>query len=342
MAKKIDKYGTPQPGLFDIIDDILPIREEPIPVHPSIEDFVVEIKKEQEKESKAKAAFNPLDEPIEMDSRPRDAIFFKRFGSGSSGSGAFIGDRIGGILIDAGVDARAVIAGLESMNLSMKDIHGICLTHDHGDHVRCVYSIVRRHTHIKVFCTPKALAGIMRRHSISRRLKDYHQPIYKEFPFKIGSFEITAFEVSHDGTDNAGFFISKGDLNMTVATDLGCISERADYYMRQANFIVLESNYDAEMLRTGKYSSYLKARIAAYNGHMDNIETAKYLASIKTPELKNVFLCHLSQDNNTPTLALSTVAQALGITPGIVSPPGTLRVEVLPRFNASPLYILRK
>lgn len=342
MAKKNDKYDTPQPGLFDIIDDLLPMREVPIPVHPSIEEFVVEIKKVQENEARARENLNPLDEPIAMDSRPRDAILFKSFGSGSSGNCAFIGDRSGGILIDAGVDSRTVLDGLESMDLSMRDIHGICLTHDHGDHVRCVYSLARRHNHIKVFCTPKALSGIMRRHSISRRLKDYHQPIYKEFPFKVGSFEITAFDVSHDGTDNAGFFISKGDLKMTVATDLGCISERADFYLRQANFIVLESNYDAEMLRNGKYSSYLKARIAAYNGHMDNAETARYLASIKSPELKNVFLCHLSQDNNTPSLALTTVAQALGITPGIVSPPGTLKIEVLPRFNASPLYILRK
>ncbi len=177
---------------------------------------------------------------------------------------------------------------------------------------------------------------------MSRRLKDYHQPIYKEFPFRIGPFEITAFEVSHDGTDNAGFFISSGNLKFAVATDLGCISERVDHYMRQANFIVIESNYDETMLREGPYPSYLKARIAAPNGHLDNKETARYLAEIRTPELKNIFLCHLSRDNNTPSLALTTVAQALGITPGEPHIPGTLRLEVLPRFDASPLYILRK
>ncbi|MDE5744804.1 MAG: MBL fold metallo-hydrolase [Paramuribaculum sp.] len=331
----------PQPGLFDFMEGLVPEREIPIPVHPSFGDFVVEVNKTR-LVAENPAPINSLDEPIAIDTSPRDAIFFKSFGSGSSGNCSFIGDRSGGFLIDAGVDSRAVIEGLKSIDLDMKDIHGICLTHDHGDHVRCVYSIVRHHNHIKVFCTPKAFAGILRRHSVSRRLKDYHQPIYKEFPFRIGNFEITAFEVDHDGTDNAGFFISKGNLHMTVATDLGCISPRADYYMRQSNFIVVESNYDAEMLRNGPYTSYLKARIATDNGHMDNAHTAAYLASIKSPLLKNVFLCHLSKDNNTPALAFSTVAQALGITPGVTPDPDSIRLEVLPRYDASPLYILRK
>ncbi|MDE6460400.1 MAG: MBL fold metallo-hydrolase [Paramuribaculum sp.] len=343
MSKKTNIPLTPQPGLFDFMEEIFPQSEQELPLHPSFEDFVVEVHKSKtEEQTPYPADSNPIFEPISLDTGTHEAILFKSFGSGSSGNCAFIGDRSGGILIDAGVDSKTVTEGLKSMNLGLRDIHGICITHDHGDHVRCVYSLIRRHNHIKVFCTPKALSGIMRRHSISRRLKDYHQPIYKEFPFKVGNFEITAFEVNHDGTDNAGFYIKHGDLRMTVATDLGCISERADYYMRLSNFIVIESNYDADMLRNGKYSSYLKARIAAQNGHMDNAETAAYLASIKSPELKNVFLCHLSQDNNTPTLAYTTVAEALGITPGVVPKPGDIRLEVLPRFNASPLFILRK
>ncbi|MCI9607687.1 MAG: MBL fold metallo-hydrolase [Muribaculaceae bacterium] len=341
MAKKNTRDTLSQPGLFDIFDDISLSLEPPLPIHPSIEDFVVESRKAGPSQEPP-AHTNHLDEPVAVDSRPRQAILFRSFGSGSSGNCSFIGDRSGGILIDAGVDAKTVIDGLKDMGLTMADIHGICLTHDHGDHVRCVYSLVRRHNHIKVFCTPKAFSGIMRRHSISRRLKDYHQPIYKEFPFKIGPFEITAFEVSHDGTDNSGFFISRSDMSFAIATDLGCITDRVDFYMRQANFIVIESNYDAEMLANGPYPTYLKARIAADNGHLDNSDTAKYLALIRSPKLKNVFLCHLSRDNNTPSTALNTVAAALGITPGIAPEPGALRLEVLPRFDASPLYILRK
>lgn len=341
MSKKNITFPSSQPGLFDIFEEPILPQQPPLPVHPSIEDFVIETRKVQAAAPKPTHT-NILDEPVDIDGRPRQAILFKSFGSGSSGNCSFIGDRSGGILIDAGVDAPKVLEGLAAMNMTMADIHGILITHDHSDHVRCVYSLVRRHNHIRVFCTPKALGGIMRRHSISRRLKDYHQPIYKEFPFRIGPFEITAFEVSHDGTDNAGFFIQRGDLRMAVATDLGYVSERVDFYMRQANFIVIESNYDAEMLRNGPYPSYLKARIATDSGHLDNADTAAYLAAIRTPELKNVFLCHLSRDNNTPAKALTTVAEALGITPGIAPTREQLRLEVLPRFDASPLYILRK
>ena len=339
MAKKTTYDPRLQPGLFDIFDDMpLSRAEEELPVHPSIEEFVVETRARAKDTARQSG---PLDEPLEIDTRPRSSILFKSFGSGSSGNCAFIGDRSGGVLIDAGVDSRKVIDGLAAMDLTMNDIRGICLTHDHSDHVRYVYSLVRRHNHIKVYCTPKVLSGIMRRHSISRRLKDYHQPIYKEFPFKIGAFEITAFEVSHDGTDNAGFHITCGDLAMTVATDLGCITDRVDYYMRLANFIVIESNYDAEMLRTGRYPLHLKARIAADNGHLDNTQTARFLSEIRTERLHNVFLCHLSQDNNTPAIAFTTVAQALGLTPGVRPQPGSIRLEVLPRFEASPLFILK-
>lgn len=341
MAKKRNIPPIPQQGLFDFMEDIVLREEPPLPVHPSFDDFVVEVMNSRKEES-APREINPLEVPVKTDIDPNEEILFKSFGSGSSGNCSFIGDRSGGFLIDAGVDARTVLDGLAAMDMDMMHIHGICITHDHGDHVRCVYSLVRRHNHIKVFCTRRAFAGILRRHSVSRRLADYHTPIYKEHPFKIGNFEITAFEVPHDGTDNAGFFITRGNLRMAVATDLGCITERADNYLRQANFIVLESNYDADMLRNGSYSSYLKARIAAENGHMDNVATARYLASIKSPELKYVFLCHLSQDNNRPALAYSTVAEALGLTPGITPTPGELRLDVLPRFNASPLYILRK
>lgn len=344
MAKKKLTSQTAQPGLFDFIDTSANASTEPLPPHPSIEDFVVKVKQREQLERirQAAAVTSPLDEPVTLNPRPRAAFVFKSFGSGSSGNCAFVGSRSGGILLDAGVDVRTVSNGLAAMGLSLADIHGICITHDHSDHVSSVYSLVRRYNHIKVYCTPKTLGGILRRHSISRRLKDYHSPIYKEHPFKIGHFEITAFEVSHDGTDNAGFHITAGDAAMTIATDLGCITDRVDYYMRLSNFIVIESNYDETMLRNGRYPAYLKARIAAPTGHLDNKVTADYLAQIMNPDIKNIFLCHLSADNNTPATALSTVAHAIGIEPGKPLPPGKPRIEVLPRFDASPLFILRK
>ena len=172
----------------------------------------------------------------------------------------------------------------------MNHVKGICITHDHSDHMRYAYSIVRKYRHIRLYCTPRTLSGILRRHSVSRRIMDYQVNIYKEIPFAVDNFTFTAFEVMHDGSDNAGFYVEHDNRAFAFATDLGCISERADYYMCRADYLMIESNYDLNMLRFGPYPEYLKARIMNVNGHLDNRMTAEYLASIYTDRLSYVFL----------------------------------------------------
>lgn len=290
--------------------------------------------------------FSPLEEAA-----PVDRLTFISFGSGSSGNCAYIGDGDSGLLIDAGVDSTSVIAELQRHGIGMDRIKGILLTHDHSDHVRFVYALVRKYRHIGVYCTPRTLNGLLRRHSISNRLKDYHRPIYKEHPFRVGNFTALAFEVMHDGTDNAGFFITHGRHNIAVCTDLGCVSDRADFYMRQANYLMIEANYDSAMLDAGPYPEYLKARIRSDNGHLDNSVTASYLADIYTPALKNIFLCHLSKDNNAPDIALRVVKDAL-LASGKVKEVGDgsgspyarmapVQLMALPRFDSSGLVALR-
>ncbi len=261
-----------------------------------------------------------------------------------------MGDDRCGFLIDAGVDGDKVTRELTRNGLSIDRVKGICLTHDHGDHIRYAYSMVRKYRHLSIYCTPKTLNGIMRRHNVSPRLKEYHRPIYKEMEFRIGEFLLTPFEVVHDGSDNVGFYILHGRQKFVVATDLGCINERADHYMRQAEALMIESNYDKTMLVNGAYPEYLKARIMADTGHLDNAVAAQYLASIYNQSLKYVFLCHLSHDNNTPEIALNAVSVALkglGISVGdgsgsIESRQADIQLVALPRFEASMMYVFRK
>nr|MDE5940670.1 MBL fold metallo-hydrolase [Muribaculaceae bacterium] len=290
-------------------------------------------------------AFSPLENVA-----PIDCLRFISFGSGSSGNCAYIGDGDSGFLIDAGVDCHKVELELKRNGIEMKSVKGIVLTHDHSDHVHYAYSLVRANRHMRVYCTPKALNGILRRHNISNRIKDYHAPIYKEHPFRIGNFTVLAFEVMHDGTDNAGFFITHGQHSLTVATDLGCISERVDYYMRQANYIMIEANYDNDMLSAGSYPEYLKARIRSGNGHLDNRDTAAYLAEIYSEKLRHIFLCHLSKDNNTPETALRTIESALlstgikAVGDGSGTPYARMapvQLMALPRFESTGLITLR-
>lgn len=290
-----------------------------------------------------------IPQPV-IEKTPSDRLlYYLSMGSGSSGNSCYIGTKKGGIIIDAGVKADVIEGMLKSNGIDISKIHGVLLTHDHSDHVRYVYTLVRNHKHMKVFCTNRVLNGIMRRHSISKRLKDYHQAIFKEIPFTIGDLEITAFEVPHDGSDNMGFSISFDDRRFVLATDLGAIKERARYYMGRANYLVIEANYDLHMLKMGRYPEYLKARIQTEDGHLDNLQTAQFLKEIINPELQNIFLCHLSQDNNTPQKALAAVRGALeeiGKKVGnacntIEDRKADVQLMALPRFEATSLFVFR-
>lgn len=284
------------------------------------------------------------------DDNPATRVFnYISFGSGSSGNSCYIGTKHGGILVDAGVKADFVELTLKSCGVKMENVKGILLTHDHSDHVKYAYTLLRAHKHMRLFCTNRVLNGLLRRHGISRRIKDYHIPIFKEIPFKIAGMEITAFDVPHDGTDNMGFSINYDTRNFVIATDLGAITERADYYMSRANYLVIEANYDLPMLLTGPYPEYLKARIRTERGHMDNEETAKFLKRIWSKDLKYVFLCHLSKDNNTPGYALKAVRDALaeaGAKTGTAMETlddrkADTQLMALPRFEATRWFVFR-
>ena len=276
-------------------------------------------------------------------------LFYISFGSGSSGNCCYLGTRNAGILIDAGILTETVVDTLKENGIKMENIVGICLTHDHGDHVKYAYNIVRKHKHMKVYCTNRVVNGMLRKHNISKRIKDYHSPIFKEIPFKLGDFEITAFDVPHDGDDNMGFFVRHSDKNFVVATDLGAISERARHYISQAHYLMIEANYDKEMLIKGTYPDYLKRRIQTDRGHMDNVETAAFLSEIYTPQLKYIFLCHLSNDNNTPEIALNTISKALkdrGLTIGtaqetIEDRKADVQLMALPRLEPTRWFVFK-
>ena len=276
-------------------------------------------------------------------------LFYISFGSGSSGNCCYLGTRNAGILIDAGILTETVVDTLKENGIKMENIVGICLTHDHGDHVKYAYNIVRKHKHMKVYCTNRVVNGMLRKHNISKRIKDYHSPIFKEIPFKLGNFEITAFDVPHDGDDNMGFFVRHGDKNFVVATDLGAISERARHYISQAHYLMIEANYDKEMLIKGTYPDYLKRRIQTDRGHMDNVDTAAFLSEIYTPQLKYIFLCHLSNDNNTPEIALNTISKALkdrGLTIGtaqetIEDRKADVQLMALPRLEPTRWFVFK-
>jgi phosphoribosyl 1,2-cyclic phosphodiesterase len=136
--------------------------------------------------------------------------------------------------------------------------------------------------------------------------------------FHLAGFDIEAFPVCHDAPETIGFHICAGNKKITIVTDLGHICQTAAPYIKEANLLVIESNYDEEMLVNGQYPIFLKKRIQSDHGHLGNHQTSVFLAEIITDNLSHICLAHLSKNNNTPEKALQTLLQTFsnrGISP---------------------------
>ena len=235
-----------------------------------------------------------------------DRLRFQSFGSGSSGNCYFIGNARNGLLIDAGIGVRNIRKYLRNMGLDFQYIHGVFVTHDHADHIKAVGTIGEKH-HVPIYSTQKVHEGIQRNYSVTEKLHTSKKYIEKDETLQIGDFKITAFHVSHDATDCVGYTIEYKEKRFTFATDVGYINPEASYHLEQADYMVLEANYDVQMLADGQYPYYLKNRITAKTGHLSNVEAACFLAEKYTGKLKHVFLCHLSRENNSPEAAYETI-----------------------------------
>lgn len=339
------KYKNISVGQYNLFGETEDVQEKDVVAEFEVKSVQKPILSEQKRsENDGEGEFGALETTPD-----KPTLRFMSFGSGSSGNCSYVGTENGGILVDAGVDYESVFERLNSNGVSPHMVKGVCLTHDHSDHIRYAYAIARKYNHIRIYCTNRALNGVLKRHNVSRRIKEYHQPIFKEIPFKLGDLTITAFEVPHDGFDSSGFFIEYGENKFAIATDLGEVSERARHYMTQADFLMIEANYDLEMLENGPYPEYLKNRIKLSTGHLDNADTAKFVGEIYSNKLKNIFLCHLSNDNNTPEKAVSAVKGALeekGVTVGdamggLEDRNKDVQLMALPRYESSPWFVLR-
>lgn len=229
---------------------------------------------------------------------------FCSLSSGSSGNCYYIGNEFHGILIDAGISATSIRKFLKIMGISMQSIMGVLVTHNHSDHTKGLEVLTRKNS-LPAFTTAKVWESIL-----SPRLqitKDCIREIPLQQKFHLAGFDIEAFPIFHDAPETIGFHICAGEKKITVVTDLGHICKTAATYIREANLLVIESNYDEEMLINGGYPYYLKKRIQSDNGHLGNLQTSVFLAEIFNENLNHICLAHLSKNNNTPEKALNTL-----------------------------------
>lgn len=262
-------------------------------------------------------------------------LIFRCFASGSSGNSYYLGTRRQGILIDAGISARTIRNDLREMGLDFHNIAGVLVTHDHADHIRAVGTLGERF-HIPVYGTKEIHAGIDRNYGVKEKLRTCRRYFEKGVPFTIAGMSVNTFAISHDSTDCVGYVIDAAGQRFMMATDVGCIDDTFCRYVETANHLVIEANHDEQMLLGGPYPSYLKSRILSDTGHMSNHTCGRTLAEHYHTGLRNVFLCHLSHENNTPETAYNTVRDYLEGTGVRIGE--ELNLVTLERLTPSPVY----
>ncbi|KAA6347745.1 putative metallo-hydrolase YycJ [termite gut metagenome] len=237
-------------------------------------------------------------------------VTFISLASGSSGNCYYLGTKEYGILIDAGIGVRTIKKRLKEVGISLDVIRAIFITHDHSDHIKGV-GYLGEGLNIPVYATDLVHKGINNNYRMTRKLCSSVRYLEKETSVRLEDFCITPFEVPHDSIDNVGYCIEIGEIIFSFLIDIGEITPVAAQYIRKANYLIVEANYDEEMLRAGSYCARLKERIGCKTGHLSNGTIADFLAEHTTGILRHIWLCHLSINNNTPELAYETVGRGL-------------------------------
>ncbi|HVE51561.1 MAG TPA: MBL fold metallo-hydrolase [Casimicrobiaceae bacterium] len=232
---------------------------------------------------------------------------FASLGSGSEGNGLVVEVASTRILIDCGFGVRDTVARLARLGLTPEDLAAILVTHEHADHIGGVAAFAA-HSDIPVWLTFGTLD----------MASEYLEPVRRVYGFDsqdvfaIGDVEVRPFPVPHDAREPVQFVVGDGASRLGVLTDIGTTTPHVEASLSRCHAIVLECNHDESLLANGSYPFSLKQRIQGRWGHLCNEAAAALLRAIDTSVLKHVVAAHLSRENNTPALARTALAGALG------------------------------
>ncbi len=234
-------------------------------------------------------------------------IKFVNLYSGSSGNSSLLITDNSKILIDAGESSKKIIEGLKEFNLNITDIDAILLSHEHTDHAKAL-PVITKNYDIPVYSTEETFKAF-EKSSGKEILNQKNFTIGKRF--HINDVDINAFSIPHDAANPCGFNIFKDGVKLSVVTDLGHITKDVFDNIKDSKFLMIESNYDLNILRCSKYPYYLKQRISGPLGHLSNEDTGDLIVHLMNSGLEKVELAHLSKENNFPELAYKTVTEKL-------------------------------
>jgi phosphoribosyl 1,2-cyclic phosphodiesterase len=228
--------------------------------------------------------------------------------SGSTGNSLLLKSDNCNILIDSGVSAKKIVDGLEQVGTSISDINAILVTHEHSDHVQSLGTISNKYD-IPVFANEKTWDAM--KPQKDKILDENIKFFLTNEDFEIEDVLIHPFSIPHDAADPCGFNFISNKEKFSIATDIGHMTTNIIDCLENSKFLMLEANYEPEVLKCSRYPYLLKTRIAGPNGHLSNQLAGKTIARLINSGLQEVMLGHLSKENNFPELAYKSVLEEL-------------------------------
>lgn len=212
--------------------------------------------------------------------------------SGSKGNATVISDGKTNILIDCGISKKQLNERLLTCGLTLSDINYVLITHGHSDHIKSV----------DIFPPKKVYASLL----VLGPTNEESNILCSYTRYSFDDIIVTPFPLSHDATNTTGYLLESGDEKLVYVTDTGYLSDKALSILKNANYYIFESNHDVKMLCESNRSAYLIKRILGDQGHLSNVDSAYYLSSLIGDRTSEITLAHLSEECNTPNIALET------------------------------------
>lgn len=222
--------------------------------------------------------------------------------SGSKGNATLVMSEKTAVLIDCGISPTRLKRELADFNLAVGDLTCVLITHEHSDHISGLGKIS-----VPVISARQTITQIAR-HFDGLRFVDTEN---FDLGFEVGDLTVQPFRIPHDAAYPVGYSIFKDGTRAGFATDIGHITQGIVNNLKGSSFLLLESNYDKDMLINGRYPAFLKQRIAAPNGHLSNAECENLIEKLMSPALKCVMIGHISEENNKHSLAVGCAKKAL-------------------------------
>jgi phosphoribosyl 1,2-cyclic phosphodiesterase len=241
------------------------------------------------------------------------ALFVSSLNSGSNGNCYYIGNSNDAVLVDSGISRRETEKRLKRLGLTLQGIKAIFISHEHGDHIHGISGISKKYD-IPVYFTARTLAScnITLREGAVRTFEPHEE-------ITIGSLTIKAFPKLHDASDPHSFTITCDGVTVGIFTDIGSPCHHLREHFAKCHAAFLESNYDEEMLETGRYPWPLKNRIRGGYGHLSNKQALRLFLEHRPHFMSHLFLSHLSRENNSPDLVKDLFSKVAGKTRVVVA-----------------------